>query len=111
MALAVVLLPLLLVAKYNFPSGDDWSYGAKAYKALAEGGGLLDVLKCSFEVMAHNYVNWEGRFSNSFLASLQPGIWGEQYYCVVPWIMLGGLIGGEMILAVTLVNAGKQKGG
>ena len=110
LALAVVLLPLLLVAKYNFPSGDDWSYGAKAYKALAEGGGLLDVLKCSFEVMAHNYVNWEGRFSNSFLASLQPGIWGEQYYCVVPWIMLGGLIGGEMILAATLVNAGKQKG-
>lgn len=104
LALAVVLCPLLLVAKYNFPSADDWSYGAKAYAALAEGGGLWDVLKCSFEVMAHNYLNWEGRFSNSFLASLQPGIWGEQYYCVVPWIMLGGLIGGEMILVHTLLR-------
>ncbi len=105
LALAVVVLPFLLVAGYNFPSADDWSYGKNAYKALAAGGGFFDVLQCAFENMTRNYVEWEGRFSNSFLASLQPGIWGEEYYCIVPWMMLGGLIIGELVLAWMLFAA------
>lgn len=108
LALMAVIFPLLLVGKYNFPSADDWSYGKYAYKALAEGGGLIDVLKCSFEVVAKHYMDWEGRFSNAFLASLQPGIWGEQYYCVVPWMMLGGMIVGELVLAWSLLGAGHK---
>lgn len=105
LALMVVVLPFLLVAGYNFPSADDWSYGKNAYKALAAGGGFFDVLQCAFENMTRNYVEWEGRFSNSFLASLQPGIWGEEYYCIVPWMMLGGLIIGELVLAWMLFAA------
>lgn len=108
LALIAVVFPLLLVAGYNFPSADDWSYGKAGYKALAEGGGFFDVLRCAFENMARHYMEWEGRFSNSFLASLQPGIWGEEYYCIVPWMMLGGLIVGEIVLAWMLL-AGDSK--
>ena len=27
LALAVILWPLLVISKYNYPSADDWSYG------------------------------------------------------------------------------------
>ena len=106
--MVAVLFPLLLVAGYNYPSADDWSYGRDAYKAIAGGGGFIDVLRCSFQVMARHYMEWEGRFSNSFLASLQPGIWGEEYYCVVPWLMLGGMIVGELVLAWNVLESGNK---
>ena len=109
LALCVVLFPLLLIAPYNFPSADDWSYGKAAYRTLLQGGGFFEVLRSVFENTALYYKEWEGRFSNAFLASLQPGIWGEQFYVVVPWIMLGGLIVGELVLFGALLEK-KAKG-
>ncbi|MBR1770621.1 MAG: hypothetical protein IJ747_01165 [Lachnospiraceae bacterium] len=96
-ALAVVLFPLLWNAQYNVPSADDWSYGATAYQAIQAGAGPGEVLAITFQTVGRNYVNWEGRFVNSFLASLQPGIWGEQYYTLVGWWMLGSLVLGEIL--------------
>lgn len=96
LALCIVIAPLLVLGAYNFPSADDWSYGRDAYKALQAGGGVGTVLKISGETVVRYYVGWEGRFMNAFFASLQPGIWGEEYYAVVAWLMLGGLILGEL---------------
>lgn len=111
LALCVVVFPLLVLAQYNFPSADDWSYGRAAYQTLLQGGNFFDVLRSVFENTITYYMEWEGRFGNAFLASLQPGIWGEQYYVVVPWIMLGGMIAGELILFGTLLGkSGKETG-
>ncbi len=106
-ALILVLLPLLMVAKYNLPSADDWSYGAEAYQAVQAGAGIGDVLRISVRTVVKNYKNWEGRFMNAFLATLQPGIWGESCYGVVAWIMLGGLVFGELFL-IRLLFRGKK---
>lgn len=108
LALCVVILPLLLVANYNYPSADDWSYGKAGYQVIAEGGGLVAVLKSAIQTTVNYYMEWEGRFTNAFLASLQPGIWGEEYYAVVPWMMLGGLILGEVVLFGTLLGSFKK---
>lgn len=108
-SLCVMLVPLLMVAKYNYPSADDWSYGRDAYQAIRAGGDLMTVLKISLTTVGRHYVEWEGRFMNAFFASLQPGIWGEQYYGIVTWLMLGGLILGELILFGFLLN--DQSGG
>lgn len=105
-AVGVVILPLLLVAQYNFPSADDWSYGREAFWALQDGAGIMTVFQLAFETMAKHYTDWEGRFMNAFFASLQPGIWGENYYGIVAWLMLGGLIGGELILFRILLGGG-----
>jgi hypothetical protein len=98
LALCAVLFPLLLIAKYDYPSADDWSFGKETYHALRQGAGVGTVLMYSFKTVASYYQQWEGRFMIAFLGSLQPGIWGEQYYAVVPWIMIGGIILGELLL-------------
>lgn len=110
LALLLVLLPLLMVSKYNMPSADDWSYGSDAYKAIRSGAGIGTVLRISVETAAKSYRTWEGRFMNSFLASLQPGIWGEGYYGIVAWIMLGGLIAGELLLFRILLRGTDKQG-
>ena len=97
LALCAVIAPLLWISQYNRPSADDWSYGRDAYKAIQQGTGLFGVLKISFATMARHYVGWEGRFMNSFFASLQPGIWGEHCYAIVGWLMIGSLIIGELL--------------
>ena len=103
-ALCVIILPLLMVAPYNYPSADDWSFSCDVYKVVQDGAGIGTVLKTSLRTTAQYYVKWEGRFMIPFLGSLQPGIWGEKYYCVVTWLLLGGLIVGELISACLLLH-------
>lgn len=110
LALLLVLLPLLMVSKYNMPSADDWSYGREAYKAIRSGAGIGTVLRISVQMAVESYSAWEGRFMNSFLASLQPGIWGEGYYGIVAWIMLGGLIVSELLLFRILLRGTDKRG-
>lgn len=110
LALLLVILPLLMVSKYNMPSADDWSYGREAYKAIRSGAGIGTVLRISVQMAAKSYSTWEGRFMNSFLASLQPGIWGEGYYGIVAWIMLGGLIASELFLSRILLRGTDKRG-
>lgn len=97
LSLIIVIFPLLLVAKYDYPSADDWSYGAKAYKTLKAGGGFIQVLQAAFQSAKEAYFGWDGRFANDFLDSLQLGIWGEEYYSLTPWILIGMLIISELI--------------
>lgn len=98
LALLLVIAPLLIVAEYNYPSADDWSFGKGAYQAIQSGAGIGSVLMISIRTAARNYVNWEGRFVSAFFASLQPGIWGESCYRLVTWLMLGGMAAGELFL-------------
>ncbi len=97
-ALLFVLFPLLLIAPCDYPSADDWSFGASGYAILKAGGGLGSFLKNTVASVSHSYQNWEGRFAATFLASFQPGILGEKCYCIVPWLMLGAIIVSEVVL-------------
>lgn len=109
MALAVVVFPLLLISQYNYPTADDWSFGVNAYQALQNGGGFWDVLRASCEMVYSSYMNWEGRFSAVLFGSLQPGIWGEEYYAVVAWLMLGAIILSELLLVKTFLDDNDTK--
>lgn len=91
-ALLVVIFPLLFVGMYNYPSADDWSYGRGGYQIIRNGGGLLSVLKSSVETTWETYMHVEGRFAGIFMATLQPGIWGEKYYGLVVWILIGSIV-------------------
>lgn len=97
LSLIIVIFPLLFIAKYDYPSADDWDYGVTAYKALKSGGGIFHVLLAAFQRTSEAYLGWDGRFANGFLDSLQPGIWGERYYALTPWILIGMLIISETI--------------
>lgn len=96
LALCVVIAPLLMNAKYNYPSADDWSFSERTYDSVRAGGGIAEVLISAFKTIADYRSAWEGRFTIPFFGSLQPGIWGEECYGVVTWILLGGLILGEI---------------
>jgi hypothetical protein len=109
LALILIVFPLLMIAKYDRASADDWSYGVYGYNVIKDGGNILGVVKAALKTAAENYTVWEGRFANSFLAALQPGIFGESRYGVVPWIMIGMLIISETFLCSTIIGLNGRK--
>lgn len=103
LALVIIAFPLLLVAQYNRPSADDWSYGYAGYRVIQDGGGIFAVLRAAIMTMRESYINWDSRFACDFLDSLQPGIWGERYYGVVAWILIVMLIVSEIYFCSSII--------
>ena len=108
LSLLIVIFPLLLISQYNRPSADDWSYGVNGYQTIRAGNGLSQVLKEAVKTAYQSYFRWEGRFTNSFFAALQPGIWGEEYYSIVAYLMLGAIILSELYICNFFYNNNTQ---
>lgn len=106
--LAAVLFPLLVISKYNYPSADDWSFGIYVHEALKHHEGMIGVIKAVMRTVAEYYQNWEGRFGIPFLSSFQPGVFGEKYYCIVTYLMLGGLIFTEFTFIYACLGENKD---
>ncbi len=94
--LIVTVIPILLLAKYNYPSADDWSYGACTYNVIKSGGNFVDFIQASLGTTLDTWLHVEGKFIGAFFATLQPGIWGEKCYVIVPWLLLGMIIFSEL---------------
>lgn len=91
-ALAASLLPLLVLGFYNHPCADDYNYGLYAAQAVRAGGSPLSVLSAAARKTAETYQNWQGTFSAIFLMALHPAVFGEGFYVVTPFLMLGALV-------------------
>jgi hypothetical protein len=104
LALILVITPLLVISKYDRASADDWSFGVYGYTALKSGENFGTVIKMAFMKAYKKYFTWEGRFAAVFFASFQPGIFGEEYYVIVPWIMIGMLIFSHIFLCYSILD-------
>lgn len=97
-AAVVVALPLLILGHFDYPSADDWSLGKLTSQAVRDGEGIVGVLKQAVNSVLLWREKGEPRFSAAFLGTLQPGIWGEHFYRITPWLMIGSLFFSEILL-------------
>ena len=102
LALALLLAPMLKAAQYDVPSADDYSNGIVTYRALKETGSVLQMLKAAWNRVYDLWFTWQGTFSAIFLFTLNPMIFGEQYYAIGPWLILGMLLAGIFFLTFTV---------
>ena len=107
--LVAVVLPLLIVAPFDRPGADDFSYGAATYRSISNGEGVLGVLRATFSTVGDTYIKWEGRYSCVFLDSLMPGIWNERFYGITPFILILSLIFCEIYLIYALLGENNRK--
>ena len=96
--LAISLLAMLSIAKYDLPMGDDVIFGKPAQEALAGQRNIGMALSAAAGVVAEKYHSWQGTFSAIFLMALQPGVFGTSSYQVTPYLMLGALIASTLCL-------------
>lgn len=92
--LAALLVPMLLIACYDVPSADDYSFGARAHTAFEDSGSFFAAIKAAFAEAHIAHSTWQGTFSAIFLMALQPAVFGESLYALTAPIMLCALIAG-----------------
>lgn len=88
----ISLLPLLQISFYNFPCADDFSASDDVRLAWVNSGTLAALIKAAWDNVVFNYLEWSGVYMSVFWTSLQPGIFGENYYFLTNWFTLGLLI-------------------
>lgn len=99
-ALAIILvivvfasmIPLFALSFYNRPYADDYGFGHDTRIAWQQSGNLAKVFGSAVQEAGESYVEWQGTFSATFLFSLQPGIFFENYYYIATFMLLGSLI-------------------
>lgn len=101
-ALLLCLLPLLLLGRYDVPSGDDFNYGLNAHLAYVHSASLLQALDAALFRVQDTYFSWQGSYSAVLLMCLQPAVFRESLYCLTPWIMALSLLGGTFCLCTAL---------
>jgi len=74
--LIVSLLPIMVLAFYNYPCADDFSASDTAYWVWNSTDSMLEVLEAAWENVVYNYHKWSGVYASVFWTSLQPGLFG-----------------------------------
>lgn len=90
------LIPIIMIAGYNYPSADDYTNGYSGYLAFNETHSITAVLLEAFRRAVNEYQVWRGCFTSSFLSALPPSIFGEQW-CFVTTVIMLLLLSGAVI--------------
>ena len=96
------LIPIMWVSIYNHPTGDDIFYGLEAHQAWEESGSVMQTLVAATKGVVSDYYRWQGTFVALLIMRLQPTVFGESWYILTPFIVVGLLLGG-FLYALTKV--------
>ncbi|MCL2811355.1 MAG: DUF6056 family protein [Clostridia bacterium] len=104
----LLLLPLLVIAVYAHPTYDDYTFGLHTKRAWQQTGSLYAVLGAAAVTVRNFFYGFQGSFASTFLMALQPGVFGERFYILGPYILIGGLVAATWLFMRTVI--GKQQG-
>ena len=82
------LIPVLMISRYIYAQSDDYSYGLYTHLAWNNTHNLLEVIKAAFKTVGVYMETWQGTYTSEFLMALQPGIFSEQMYHIVPMFII-----------------------
>lgn len=84
----ISLIPILYLSGYVHATGDDYGYGARTHQMWLSTHSVWQVLKAAGQTVQHYWIGWQGTWFTIFLMSLQPEVFWDNGYWIVPWIML-----------------------
>ena len=99
--LALSLIPILMLGRYDWPSADDYSYALRTHEAIVQGQCPLTA---SLKHIAEYYKGWQGTFSAILLMTFTPLTVSPFLYWLTPVVMLASLCLGTFKLADTLAR-------
>ena len=85
------LIPLLVIAKYNFPSADDYGHASSAHLTWLETGNVFATIWAGIQRGIYEWINWEGYYTCDIMTALPPSVFGEGCYWIVTYIVLSML--------------------
>ncbi len=101
--LIVSLVPLLMMAKYDYPYGDDLRFSQSVTALRETDDSIGATLTEAVHVVKQIRESWQGTFSAIFLMALQPGAFDFSAYHWTPYIMFFALIFATFFLTYTVL--------
>ena len=83
------LIPLLLMSWYNYPAADDFSMALEVHRRYMESGSFWQALAENISMTWYYYTKWMGYYTSDFLMSMPPSVFGERFYVLGTWLLLG----------------------
>lgn len=99
----LLLIPIILISRYNHPSVDDYNYSIGTYHIVKNGGNIFDIIKGAIINVYDFRRVWHGAYTAVFIMSLQPAIFGEGYYFFSSIILLSVFIFSTFYFTKTLL--------
>jgi hypothetical protein len=90
------LIPMLVLAFYDFPSADDFSMALQPHLYFVETGNFFGTIVESLKKSWLVYSQYEGYFFSIILTCICPSIFGEFWYFLTPFLILGMLTFGVL---------------
>ena len=96
--LVILLIPLLLIARYNVMGADDFWYYDMAQKGLFEGQSIWGILAAQIRNTIEYWKGWQGPYTSTFFQFTFWSVGGENYYYVTTFITLLPLLVADFFL-------------
>ena len=80
----LTLIPIILIAPFGHATGDDLGYGAHVMQALRDGAGIAGALSNIAGEIVSKWYTWQGTWASIFLFCIEPSVFGERLYTIVP---------------------------
>lgn len=100
----VSLIPIAMVAPVVRSTGDDLNYSAAVHHAIMNGEGIAGVMQSVIRTARGTWYSWQGTWSSVALFSLQPGIWGNQWYPLTIVIAVICIVAGTWYFLHTILR-------
>lgn len=94
--LCLIILPLLVIAHYNYPCSDDFAYAGAIYMGIKNGAGFWDIVRGCFETAARFYHDWQGRYFDDFVSAFGLGTAVPRYYFLGTYLTLVLFVAGSI---------------
>ena len=92
--LVISMIPILAITPYNHSCADDYTYGSRVHNAFTKTANPVEIIKAIGKTVAVTYQTWQGTYSAIVLFSIQPAVWGEQFYFLSTYVLLAFLFWG-----------------
>ena len=86
------IIPLLLAAFYNHPCNDDYTFSLLTKAAWERTHSFWEVLRAAVEQARITWQDWQGTWAAVVIFALQPAIFGEGWYAISTFLLLGALV-------------------
>lgn len=86
--LFLVLLPLMIIAHFNYPCSDDFSFAGAIYREISNNSDIKRILQGAWEEAMQYYQNWQGCYFNNVLSSFGIGVAMPRYYYLGTYLVL-----------------------
>ncbi len=86
--LFIVLMPLFVIAHFNYPCSDDFSFAGALYREISNGSTFNVVVKEAWREAAGFYKGWQGCYFNNVLSSFGFGTAVPEYYFIGAYLVI-----------------------